>query len=286
MIWLTGHKGLLGKAISKQLTENSIQFISSGSEINISDLSIIKNFTHEHKISLIINCAAYTNVNLAETEVEEAYKVNSKGIENLGQIAASHKAGIIHFSTDYVYDGKNQTPYLETNPTNPLSIYGKSKLEGEKALLAATNKALIIRISWLYGFNENNFVKKILNNLKQRKALKVINDQFGSPTYAEKLAQQVVKIIKENNLKPGIYHYQDKGKISWFDFAQKIHQIATELKIIKDTPPPEAVDTSYFPTIAIRPEYSVLNTEKIQQELGIEILKWDENLRAYLELLK
>ncbi|MFC2087489.1 dTDP-4-dehydrorhamnose reductase [Bacteroidota bacterium] len=277
-ILITGSEGQLGselKLISRKYADLEYIFTDI-EEMDISSSSSIESFIKQKKIDFIINCASYTAVDKAEEEPEKALMINAKAIEHLLKLARQNEAYLIHISTDYVFNGKNHRPYNENDATNPISVYGSTKLTGEK-ILYAYNQALIIRTSWLYSSFGKNFVKTILKYGSERSELKVVCDQIGTPTYAFDLAQTIMKIIesiviKKINNPQGIYHYSNEGVCSWYDFALEI--IASKKLSCKVIP----VETKDYPTLAQRPFYSVLNKFKIKETFGISIPHWKESL--------
>ena len=282
MVWLIGCKGMLGLEIARQLTELKVDFCASGREVDITQLSSLLDFSADKKIDYIINCAAYNFVDKAESQEAEAFKVNQKGPENIALLAKKIGAKLIHISTDYVFDGKKTSPLLEDDPTNPISVYGKSKLLGEIAVKENLTEHYIIRTSWLYGFEGKNFVYTILKLINSKESIKVVNDQIGSPTFAFDLAKVIISIFQNENLPYGIYNYSDAGQISWWEFAKEIQKIAIDRKLIQNLKCNIISSTSaQYPAIAKRPAYSVLSTKKIQNALSIKIPDWKESLTAF-----
>ena len=264
MIWIIGKNGMLAQDIINAFNKNNIEYIATASDIDITNIDILNNFSKDKNIKMIINCSAYTKVDLAEDEKELCYKVNGEGIKNISEIASNIKADLIHFSTDYVFDGENTKPYTEEDKTNPINIYGKSKLEGEKYALALSN-SIVMRISWLYGIYGKNFVYTMINLMNSKESIKVVNDQFGSPTYTGDVAETISDFILKNNLDYGLYHYTNEGNISWYDFANSIYKIGKEYNIINNNCKINSCTTEEYPTKAKRPKYSVLSVEKIKK---------------------
>ncbi|VBB45729.1 dTDP-4-dehydrorhamnose reductase [uncultured Paludibacter sp.] len=281
-ILITGSNGQLGNEI-RVISANYPQhqfFFTDVAELDICDKSAIKNFISENKIEAIINCAAYTAVDKAEDDVELCYKINRDAVKNLGETAQEFGLKIIHVSTDYVFDGTNHIPYTEEMEVKPLGVYGKSKQEGEKVLQESCADAVIVRTSWLYSSFGNNFVKTMLKLGRERDELNVIFDQIGTPTYAQDLADALLKIISSEKIIPGIYHFSNEGVCSWYDFTKSIHKIAG---ISCNVNPIESKD---YPAKVTRPHYSVLNKAKIKRIYGIKIPHWEESLKKCVELLK
>ncbi len=278
-ILITGSKGQLGSEIHK-LSDNYSNFkfiFTDVKELDITNENQVFEFYEKENFDFIVNCAAYTAVDKAETEIELAKKINITGVKNLAKLSAKKNIPIIHISTDYVYDGQSFKPYKESEKTNPQSAYGRTKLEGEKEL-QCVEKHIIIRTSWLYSTFGNNFVKTMLRLGKERDSLNVVFDQVGTPTYAEDLAQAILQILDLsksdiNNFKSGIYHYSNEGVCSWYDFAVEIMKISkTDCKIFP-------IETKDFPTPAKRPNYSLLDKSKIKNTFNINIPHWSESLK-------
>ncbi len=297
MIWVVGNKGMLGTELCDVLkNEYKLKFIGTGHEVDITDFNALNNFIETQKktnvhFSSIINCAAYTNVNKAESEKELCYKINVNGVENLAKIAAKNNIPLIHISTDYVFDGKAAVPYTENMKINPTGTYGSSKAEGEKAIQKQTDNYYIIRTAWLYGIHGNNFVKTMLRIFKEKGAAKVVSDQFGTPTYTKDLARAAAffaetlnsKTTSEVGIRPGIYHFSDIGEISWYDFACTINDYAFEYGLITKKADISPCSTEEYPTPAPRPAYSVLSKEKISKILPWQIPDWKTSLLDYLK---
>jgi len=289
-ILVTGKNGQLGQSINKLVNikaktkhnPNSNEFVFVGrEELDLSSKSSIANyFDSNDKFDIIINCAAYTAVDKAEEEQELANQVNHLAVKQLAQISNEQQAKLIHISTDYVFDGENDKPYTETDATNPINVYGKTKLAGEKALLEVMpTNATIIRTSWVYSEFGNNFVKTMLRLGKERDEISVVSDQIGSPTYAIDLAEVILKIIDNKGYQEKateVYHYSNEGGISWYDFAQEIFRLA---KIDCKVNP---ITTDQYPTPAKRPKSIVMNTDKIISNLNVPIFSWHDSLRVCL----
>ncbi len=278
-ILVTGSNGQLGSEItelSKTLEDNF--FFTDYGTLDITDKDAIDSFVDTNKIDIIINCAAYTAVDKAEEDEKKADKINHLAVKHLAQISKEREIKLIHISTDYVFDGKNYKPYKEEDKTNPPSVYGKTKLAGEKAFLdIAPKNSLIIRTSWVYSSYGENFVKTMLKYGKEKDELRVIYDQVGTPTYARDLAQLILDIIpKIKNQKSKIYHYSNEGVLSWYDFAKEIMKMA---KIECEVVPIESFE---YPSPAPRPHYSLLNKAKIKKEFGITIPYWKDSLSECL----
>lgn len=287
-ILLTGAKGQLGREIvglGKNLNLPLHAFARS--QLNIIELEQIDAAVKTTKPKYIINTAAYTAVDMAEKESELAFSINSKGVNNLAQIADKYDIPLIHISTDYVFDGQKKSAYIEGDETQPLSAYGKSKLSGENLLRKTWNKHIILRVSWIFGQYGNNFVKTILRLAKEKNELKIIADQRGAPTYTGDIALTLIKIIQcieKGQTDWGTYHYTGIPTLSWYDFAKKI---VTEAKqhqplIVKKIIP---ILSSEYPSIARRPYNSELACQKISQTFSIDPNNWFFGLKKMAHCL-
>ena len=285
-ILVTGSNGQLGneiRRISANHENNFRFFFTDVAELDITDLKAVDSFIKENNIKYIINCAAYTAVDKAEDDVDLCYKINRDAVANLGQAATNNNAKVIHISTDYVYDGTANKPYVETDTVNPQSVYGKSKQEGEAELLKACANSIIIRTAWLYSIFGNNFVKTMIKLGKEHETLNVVADQRGTPTYGTDLAKTIVKILdfsEANGFKPGIYHYSNEGATTWYDFTLAIHKEAG-INTCKVNP----ITTEQYPVKATRPKYSVLDKTKIKSTFNLTIPKWEESLNNCIKEL-
>ncbi|WP_303888233.1 dTDP-4-dehydrorhamnose reductase [Dysgonomonas mossii] len=285
-ILVTGSNGQLGneiRRISANHENNFRFFFTDVAELDITDLKAVDSFIKENNIKYIINCAAYTAVDKAEDDVDLCYKINRDAVANLGLAATNNNAKVIHISTDYVYDGTANKPYVETDTVNPQSVYGKSKQEGEAELLKACADSIIIRTAWLYSIFGNNFVKTMIKLGKERETLNVVADQRGTPTNGTDLAKTIVKILdfsEANGFKPGIYHYSNEGATTWYDFTLAIHKEAG-IHTCKVNP----ITTEQYPVKATRPKYSVLDKTKIKSTFNLTIPKWEDSLNNCIKEL-
>ena len=281
-ILVTGSAGQVGSEIKELSKDYSYNFFfTTRDDLDISSKEDIKNFIENNHINTIINCAAYTSVDNAESNIELADNINHKAVKKLAKISEEKNIKLIHISTDYVFDGKNYKPYCEEFQTSPKSVYGKSKLNGELEIIKINpNNSIIIRTSWLFSSFGNNFVKTMLNLGKNKDELGVIFDQIGTPTYAKDLAKTILDIIPNiKNNKTEIYNYSNEGVLSWYDFAKEIMKMA---KIDCNINP---IQTFEYPTPASRPHYSLLNKSKIKNEFNITIPFWKDSLDKCLRTL-
>lgn len=289
MIWVIGKDGMQGKDLCRFLKSKGVDFISTGHEVDICDYSALKSFSAEKPVTWIINCAACTAVDQLEDEYEKAYAVNACGAENLALIAGDLDAKLIHISTDYVFDGKSEKPYSEEDKTNPVSVYGKTKLSGENLIQKAWKKSYILRTSWLYGFDGANFVTTILQALRQKTDISVVADQTGCPTYCKTLSSLIFSFIQadKSNVKIpyGIYNCTDEGQSTRYELALKIKEYGKKYKLLTDDCKirPDSMENSGRK--APRPKYSVLKKSKVQSALLIKLPDWSESLEAFVKQL-
>ncbi len=292
-ILVTGSNGQLGSEL-KELIQNSkfkIQnydfYFTTSQDLDITNFDLVRKYITDNQIKIIINCAAYTAVDKAETEQELCNKINHIAVKNLAMLSNEFSLKLIHISTDYVFDGTNFKPYTEDDTTNPQSVYGQSKLDGEKAILEYNLKnSIIIRTSWVYSYYRANFVKTMLRLGKEKESLGVIFDQVGTPTYAKDLAKVILEIIQHSTFNiqnssthTEIYNFSNEGVVSWYDFAKEIMRMAKlSCKI-------NPIETYQYPTPASRPHYSLLNKSKIKSTFNIDIPYWKDGLDDCLKRL-
>ncbi len=279
-ILITGANGQLGltfKNIQKKYTNYNF-FFAEKAILDITNLEKIEKYLIKNQIDAIINCAAYTQVDKAEDEIELADKINYTAVRYLAELAKKHSIILAHISTDYVFDGTSKNPYTETDKTNPQNCYGKTKLKGEEAIQEINPvNSIIIRTSWLYSEFGNNFVKTICRISKDKDKIQVVSDQVGSPTYAKDLAEAILTIIpKLKNKNTEIVHFSNEGSCSWFTFAEEIIKISNIACVV------EPIKSTKFKTKAKRPTYSLLNTNKIQNTFDINIPNWKISLKKCL----
>lgn len=280
-ILVTGANGQLGVALQHIADRfDGFEFFFTDVDVlDICDKRQLDDFVGTRDVSIFVNCAAYTAVDKAEDDVERCVRINRDAVRNIGEVATSTGAKVIHVSTDYVFDGTGTRPYRENDTTNPMSVYGKSKLAGEQALQAVCPDAVIIRTAWLYSETGVNFLKTMLRLGSERDSIGVVADQQGTPTYAGNLAEAIRSVITAERFVPGIYHYTDEGMCTWYDFAVKIFKEAGLSCSVKP------LATAEYPTRACRPAYSVLDKTKIKTTYDLCIPTWEEGLRSALQAL-
>lgn len=276
-ILVTGSNGQLGKEI-QELSSSYPQYeflFLSREDMPINQFELVRTFFNTIKPAYCINCAAYTAVDRAESEKELAFQINGEAVGVLAAVCKEHQTKFLHISTDYVFNGEGTYPYTENFPTDPINMYGASKLEGEKQAIQLDPDCIVIRTSWVYSSFGKNFVKTMMRLMNEKDEIKVVSDQVGSPTYAADLAEVILKIIPD--WKAGICNFSNEGIISWYDFAVAIKEIINCPCDIKP------ILTSEYPTPAKRPAYSVLDKTKIQETFGIKLKDWKESLRSCIE---
>lgn len=289
MIWVIGNKGMLGTELVNLFDNNHVHYAGTDREVSILDPPPLRNFVENKNIEWIINCAAYTAVDKAEDDSELCHALNAQGPENLGRLAQEIGARVLHISTDYVFSGNplleagRPRPYREDDPVGPTGVYGKSKAEGERLLMAAAPNSIILRTAWLYGKHGNNFVYTMLRLMNERDTIGVVADQRGSPTWAYDLASAILYLINlpHEKLIPGIYHYTNEGETTWYDFAREIYRLGKQYSLITRDCEIKPLTTDQYPTKARRPAYSVLSKEKIKA-LGVSIPPWQESLERFM----
>lgn len=284
-ILVTGANGQLGNCIRNAARNSADNYIFTDvDELDITDSIAVNRMVKENGINVIVNCAAYTNVDRAENDVDLAELLNATAVRNLAEAINTVGGTLIHISTDYVFGGtQGNTPRTETEPANPTGVYGVTKLHGEQAIEQSGCKALVFRTAWLYSEYGKNFVKTMLNLTATKPELKVVFDQCGTPTYAQDLADAIVHIIATRMLdgNEGIYHYSNEGVCSWFDFTKAIAQITGNTGC--DIQP---CHSDEFPSHVVRPAYSVLDKTKFKQTFGLRVPYWTDSLKACIKNLK
>lgn len=274
VILVTGASGQLGQALQFVAGDYpEIQFhFAASAQADITNMQSLADIFEEVNPDYCINAAAYTAVDKAESETEKAYAINVTGAANLAKACKENNCKLIHISTDFVFDGQQDTPYKESDPVSPQGVYGLTKLQGEQAIAAVFDQYFIVRTAWVYSRFGNNFMKTMLRVASERPELGVVNDQIGTPTLANDLARAVIAMAQANSTAYGIYHFSNEGAISWYDFAQAIFEIhGVKVKL-------NAIPTSAYPTPAKRPAYSVLDKTKIKESFQLAVRPWREAL--------
>ena len=280
-ILITGANGQLGQSIA-EMSKNHKEiecFFVTRNELDITNEDLVNHYFGGKSFDFVINCAAYTAVDKAEDDQENAFLVNAKATEFLAKISNAKNIPFIHVSTDYVFDGTESVPRLETDQTNPIGVYGQTKLDGENLALGNNPKTIILRTAWVYSRFGNNFVKTMLRLFNDKDSISVVADQIGSPTNAIDLANAILEIVSKDELVYGIYNYSNEGECSWFEFAQKIKEFSGSSIEINPVP------TSAYPTKAKRPAYSLLDKSKIKEVYQLEIPTWEDSLKEELKHL-
>lgn len=282
-ILVTGCKGQLGSELTELVEQNSIGlnfFFTDVDTLDITDAAAVNSFVEEHEIDCVVNCAAFTAVDLAESKADFCKLLNETAPGMLAEAMAKRGGSMIQVSTDYVFDGTAHVPYREDVPECPTSVYGVTKLAGEKAVAQACEQSVIIRTAWLYSTYGKNFVKTMLKLGRERSELGVVADQVGTPTYARDLAQAILQILQKG-IVPGVYHFTNEGVASWYDFTKAIHRLAHVTGCVV-----KPLHTEEYPTPATRPHYSILDKTKIKQTYGIEIPHWEDSLAECIQKLE
>lgn len=281
-VLVTGANGQLGNEMRLMAQNSSYHYIFTDvEELDITDFNAILQTVKEKEIQIIVNCAAYTNVDKAENDFDIANALNNIAVGRLANVAKAQNATLIHISTDYVFNGNNHIPYTEDDITDPIGVYGKTKLAGEETIKKVGCNYIILRTAWLYSKWGNNFVKTMQKLTLEKDSLSVIFDQIGSPTYAKDLAHAISLIIERNMLnQQGIYHYSNEGVCSWFDFAKEICELSGHNCNI--TP----IHSQEYPSKVTRPHYSVLDKTKFKETFGIPVPYWKDSLKKCINELK
>lgn len=309
MIWVIGAKGMIGSELCKQLEKNKIPFVASDKEVDITNSVNIDTFIREQesasylnsitskkskKIKWIVNCAAYTDVEKAQTESELAYLLNVIGTKNIVHAAHFNGIKLIHISTDYVFSGIGNIPFTEEMPKNPLNVYGKTKSAGEDEIMQGMTQYYILRTGWLYGYGHSNFVYKMTDLMNSKVQIKIVNDQIGTPTFAGDLANTIIALIeksdrnsdsfRKNDIIPyGVYHFTNLGQTSLYNFTLKIYQLGKKYKRITNECSIVPCTTAEFGATVECPAYSVLSKDKILKELKIKIPTWEKSLEKFIK---
>ena len=312
MIWVIGHKGMLGSELASQLSSSKIPWVGSDSDVDITDIEALDAFAQSHdtsanrtggsvakkvvppKITWVINCAAWTNVDGAEDNKEKAASLNETGPRNIARVARKIGAKLIHISTDYVFDGTSSVPYTEEDKRCPLGVYGDTKAKGEIAIEKEMTQYYILRTAWMFGFAGKNFVYTMVNAMNKGQSVQVVNDQRGTPTFTADLASTILKIISVSDdahhlfgrgspIPYGIYHFTNAGETTWYDFAKKIYELSRKYKKVTQQCTVNPCTSEEFVTKCKRPSYSVLDKAKIQSALKIKIPSWEDALERFIK---
>lgn len=286
MVWIPGGSGMLGRHIAEKFAAAGIDCITTDLDLDISDSSAVSEFVGKNNFKWIVNCSAYTAVDLAEDEKDKAFAVNAEGIRNIATACGGTGAMIIHFSTDYIFPGNRPAGYIEDDEPGPGGVYGESKLAGEKYLTSVYDKYFIFRVSWLYGPYGKNFVHTMLNLFGQRNDLNVVNDQFGSPTCTGELADFIVRLVQSDSDKYGVYHFSGEGMINWYEFASEIYRLAVKYSLTEREVRINPVDSSQYPQKAKRPAYSYMLKDKLYKTFGYRPGHWKETLEEYIKVIR
>lgn len=278
-VLVTGAAGQLGKCFEKaarEIKEIDWLFFNSA-EVDITSSCDLQQVFNSKSIDYCINCAAYTNVEKAETDTERAYAINAEAVKNLAEVCKLNNATLFHFSTDYVFNGSAKKPYTENDPTEPLNVYGASKLKGEEYIKQVGGKYFIFRTSWLYSQFGHNFYKTILNKAKEGSRLNITTTQTGTPTNANHLARFITELITTNNRSYGLYHYSNNGETTWYGFTKEILKVSGNLDNVV------LIEDNSYKTVAVRPQYSVLDKTLLEKKFDLTVATWED---ALVELYK
>ncbi len=286
---ITGANGQVGQALAAQAKQRGFDVLAYSKDmLDISSETMVVATLHRHQPDIVINAAAYTNVEQAEVFPDQASQINIDAVGVLACVCHSHNIPLLHISTDYVFSGKKQTPYIETDETAPLSVYGSTKLAGEKLLMASTQKFIILRTSWVFSETGNNFVKTMWRLFHEREEVKVVSDQWGAPTSADAIASALLtiatRVLKPDFQDWGIYHYSGAPAVSWYDFACAIQRAYPQENLALQRLLP--ISTHEFPTKATRPAYAVLAMQKINAVFGIDACDWQKDLKEVIQKLR
>ena len=278
MIWLVGNRGMLGTEVHHRLQTLKLAHVATDLDVDIADRQSLSEFSGPLALSWIVNCSAYTAVDRAEDQPEQAFRINAEGVRNLALLAREKGAALLHVSTDYVFDGRKDSPYVETDAPNPLGVYGCSKLQGEFYVRENIDSHIILRTAWLYGFAGKNFVRTMLRLFQERDEVRVVDDQWGSPTLAGDLADAIVRIITRETVPYGTFHFTNEERTNWFEFAREIYRQAGQAGLLNREVRLIPIKTDQYPTRALRPANSCLSKQKIKEAFKITIRPWQDAL--------
>jgi len=285
MIWLIGNRGMLGTDVESLLKNRKLQYTSSDLEFDITNIGALRSYAAGKDIEWIINCAAYTNVDKAEDDREKAFRINADGALNIARVAQETGAQLIHISTDYVFDGTKIEAYIELDDPNPQNVYGRSKLDGERRIVETMSQYFILRTAWLYGVHGSNFVHTMLRLFNERDTVKVVSDQWGSPTHTMDLAQVIFTVIDSGSSEYGVYHTTNEGKTNWYEFAKAILKGGLAHDLVKREVDILPIVSKDYPTKTVRPQNSYLSKKKYKSNFGSSLSSWQEGLEAFLKEL-
>lgn len=290
-ILITGAKGQVGKELVNIANQHNYDVISAGRvELDITQVKSVADYIQSSQPDIIINAAAYTAVDKAEEEQITAYAINRDGVDNLAAVCAKQNIPLFHISTDYVFNGEKTDAYSEEDNVSPLGVYGESKWQGEEAIRAQLTQYIILRVAWVFGAHGNNFVKTMLRLNQERDELNIVADQFGGPSPAKNIAQTLISLVdiyqKNKNMQWGTYHYCGAEKTNWSDFAKEIFKQAKIKGLIKKQMQVNSITTAEYPTLAKRPQNSMLDCSKLKNTFGIEMPNWHDGLNEVLTKLQ
>jgi len=285
MIWIVGSEGMLGRELSALAEAAGAPFIGTDRDVDITDPSSVQRFVSGRDIAAVMNCAAYTAVDAAEDDVEAAERLNARAPGHLAHAAAAAGARLIQVSTDYVFAGDRDEPLAEDEPAHPIGVYGRTKREGEEAVLASGCAYDIIRTAWLYGVHGRNFVSMMIRLMNERSELRVVDDQIGSPTWARDLAGLLLHLAMNPQRPSGIYHYSNEGRTSWYGFAAAILEEARERRLVTGDVSIRPCSSDEYPTRAQRPTFSLLDKDRVRRTFDWAVPHWRDSLRSYLDIL-
>ncbi len=286
MIWIIGCNGMLATDVINSFHSASIITVETDRNVDITNIEALRTFVSGKGITHIVNCSAYTAVDDAEDNSELAYLINETGVKNIAIVAKELDIPLFHISTDYVFDGNLDAPLTEDMDTDPIGVYGASKLAGENKIREICEKYFIVRTAWLYGKNGNSFVSTMIRLMNDRDSLGVIGDQWGTPTWAGDLANLLLEIVTSKSTEYGTYHFSNEGKISWFDFAVEIYKQGQKSNLITSDCEINKITTDQYPTKAKRPSFSLLSKEKTSKTFGVTPVLWQNSLEKFIGELK
>ena len=285
MIWLIGKRGMLGSVVEDLLREKSIPYVATDTEVDITNYDALRDFALRNVPAWIINCSAYTAVDRAEDERDLAFAINADGVLHIAKTASEVGSRIVHISTDYVFDGEKDGAYDEFDATAPTGVYGLSKLEGERYLAATMNEYFILRTAWLYGIGGENFLLTMLRLFGERDEVRVVDDQWGSPTFTRDLASVIVTLVNGNCSRYGVYHVTNEGRTNWYEFAKAIYMLGRKYGLVRREVRIVPIPASEYPTRARRPKNSYLSTGRLLRDCGLVCRGWQEALEECIQTI-